>query len=235
MADRRLLLKLSGEALCSAGGHGVDGARTLEMARQIQTGLASASTELALVVGGGNFLRGGQLEGPGIDRITADQMGMLATVLNALALRAALESLGVEARVLSAVAVEGIAEPYVVRRARRHLERGRVVLLAGGTGNAYFTTDTTAALRALQIGASRVSKGTKVRGVFSDDPNENPQARFLERLSFSEMLEQRLRVMDSAAVILCRDHQLPIQVFNMREPGNVERVLAGEMIGSMVE
>ena len=235
MADRRILLKLSGEILCGPGGHGIEAQRAEDLARQIQQGVKGADTELALVLGGGNFLRGGQLAGRGIDRVSADQMGMLATVMNALALQSALEAAGVPVRVQSAFPVEGVAEPFAIRQARRYLDEGVVLLLAGGTGQPYFTTDTNAALRALQIGASRVSKGTKVRGIFTDDPSRNPGAKFLERVSFTEVLEKQLRVMDATAISLCRDHRLPVQVFDMWEKGNIERVLAGESIGTMVE
>jgi uridylate kinase len=235
MAQRRILLKISGESLCTDGGFGIDPRQVLDLARQVQGGLSTGEIQLSLVVGGGNFVRGEQIAGQGIDRVTGDNMGMLATIMNALALQSALEALGVETRVQSAIQVDDVAEPFIRRRSIRHLEKGRVVILAGGTGHPYFTTDTTAALRALQIGATSLFKGTKVKGVYSDDPVLHPDAQFFERLSFLEVLQKRLRVMDSTAISLCMDNKLPILVFSMREPGNVERALRGERLGTLVE
>jgi uridylate kinase len=170
-----------------------------------------------------------------MDRATADYMGMLATIMNALALQSALEGLGVETRVQSAIQVNDVAEPFIRRRCLRHLEKGRVVILAGGTGHPYFTTDTTAALRALQIGATQLFKGTKVRGIFSADPVSHPEAQFYEHLTFLDVLQKRLKVMDSTAISLCMDNKLPILVFDMKQPGNVERALRGERLGTLVE
>jgi uridylate kinase len=235
MADRRILLKLSGEVLCSAGGFGIDSQMVLDLALQVKNGLDGAGTQLAMVIGGGNFLRGAQLAGQGIGRVTADNMGMLATIMNAIALQSALEGNGVETRVQSAIQVSDLAEPFIRRRCIRHLEKGRVVILAGGTGHPYFTTDTTAALRGLQIGASVLAKGTKVRGVYSDDPIKNPNAEFFEHLSFNEVLQKRLKVMDSTSISLCLENGLPIQVFHMREPRSVERVLRGERLGTLID
>lgn len=235
MALRRVLLKMSGEALCKPGGSGIDAKEVFGLAKQIQSGLATKDLQLSLVVGGGNFIRGEQIAGQGIDRVTGDNMGMLATIMNALALQSALEALGVETRVLSAIQVNDVAEPFIRRRAIRHLEKGRVIILAGGTGHPYFTTDTTAALRALQIGATALFKGTKVRGVYSADPVSNPDAQFYETLTFFEALQKRLKVMDSTSLSLCMDNKLPILVFNMKEPGNVERALRGERLGTLVE
>jgi uridylate kinase len=235
MPARRILLKMSGEVLGPEGSLGIDPKKVLDLARQIQGAIAAGGLQLALVVGGGNFIRGGQVAAQGIERVTGDNMGMLATIMNGLALQSALESCGVETRVQSAIQVNDVAEPFIRRRALRHLEKGRVVILAGGTGHPYFTTDTTASLRALQIGATALYKGTKVRGVFSADPVKNPEAEFYPRLTFNDVLQKRLRVMDSTAVSLCMENKLPIWVFSMTEPGNVERVLKGENLGTIVE
>ncbi|MEE3296137.1 MAG: UMP kinase [Planctomycetota bacterium] len=234
MAGNRILLKISGEMLCEKGGFGIDPAHVQDFAQQIKDGLAQGNAELAMVCGGGNFLRGAQIAGDEIGRITGDNMGMLATIMNALALQSALERAGVETRVLSAIPVNDLAEPFIRRRALRHLEKKRVVVLAGGTGNPYFTTDTTAALRALQIRANVLAKGTKVDGVYSADPEEDPDAEFFEELTFLDVLQQRLRIMDSTAVSLCMDNSLPINVFNMKEQGNIVKFLSGERLGTMV-
>ena len=234
MAGNRILLKISGEMLCEKGGFGIDPAHVQDFAQQIKEGLAQGKAELAMVCGGGNFLRGAQIAGDEIGRITGDNMGMLATIMNALALQAALERAGVETRVLSAIPVNDLAEPFIRRRALRHLEKKRVVVLAGGTGNPYFTTDTTAALRALQIRADVLAKGTKVDGVYSADPEDDPDAEFFEELTFLDVLQQRLRIMDSTAVSLCMDNSLPINVFNMKEQGNIVKFLSGERLGTMV-
>ena len=235
MTRRRVLLKLSGESMCSPGGSGIDSGRAAELAGRLRDGFDPERIELALILGGGNILRGARISGDVIDRITADQMGMLATVMNAMALRAALDSAGVPAEVLSAVPVGEIAETFTPRRAASLLGGGRIVILAGGTGHPYFTTDTTASLRALEIGADVLYKATKVDGVYSDDPVENPDAELFSRLSYAEVLERRLRVMDATAITMCMDNGLPIRVFNMQEPGNIERVLRGEEIGTVVE
>ena len=234
MASKRVLLKISGEMLCEAGGFGVDPTHVQDFAHQIKEGLGHGEMELAMVCGGGNFLRGAQIAGDEIGRITGDNMGMLATIMNALAIQSALERAGVETRVLSAIPVNDLAEPFIRRRALRHLEKKRVVLLAGGTGNPYFTTDTTAALRALQIRADVLAKGTKVDGVFTADPEKDPNAKFLDELTFLDVLQKRLRIMDSTAVSLCMDNSLPINVFNMKKSGNIVKFLAGEQLGTMV-
>ena len=234
MAGNRILLKISGEMLCEKGGFGIDPTHVQDFAQQIKEGLAQGNAELAMVCGGGNFLRGAQIAGDEIGRITGDNMGMLATIMNALALQSALERAGVETRVLSAIPVNDLAEPFIRRRALRHLEKKRVVVLAGGTGNPYFTTDTTAALRALQIRADVLAKGTKVDGVYSADPEKYPDAEFFEELTFLDVLQQRLRIMDSTAVSLCMDNSLPINVFNMKEQGNIVKFLSGERLGTMV-
>lgn len=235
MTHRRVLLKMSGEALCKEKSFGIDAAIVLDLAKQVQAGLSAGNVQLAMVVGGGNFMRGQQIAGHGIDRVTGDNMGMLATIMNSLALQSALEGLGVETRVQSAIQVDDVAEPFIRRRCIRHLEKGRVVILAGGTGHPFFTTDTTAALRALQVGATELFKATKVRGVYSADPVTHPEAEFYERLTFLDVLQKRLKVMDSTATSLCMENKLPILVFSMKEPGNVERALKGERLGTVVE
>ena len=234
MAGNRILLKISGEMLCEKGGFGIDPTHVQDFAQQIKEGLAQGNAELAMVCGGGNFLRGAQIAGDEIGRITGDNMGMLATIMNALALQSALERAGVETRVLSAIPVNDLAEPFIRRRALRHLEKKRVVVLAGGTGNPYFTTDTTAAPRALQLRADVLAKGTKVDGVYSADPEKDPDAEFFEELTFLDVLQQRLRIMDSTAVSLCMDNSLPINVFNMKEQGNIVKFLSGERLWTMV-
>lgn len=233
--ERRVLLKISGEAMCPEEGSGIDTDSALELATRIQAGVSETDVELALILGGGNFVRGAQIAGARIDRITADHMGMLATVMNALALGAVLDSLGVETRVLSAIPIGGVAETFVVRRADHHLSEGRVVLLAGGTGNPYFSTDTTASLRALQLGVEVVYKATKVDGVYSADPVTDPDAVLYEHISYEDVLRKGLRVMDSAAISMCMEHRLPIRVFSMKEPGSLSRALRGEDIGTLVD
>ncbi|MEM7263282.1 MAG: UMP kinase, partial [Planctomycetota bacterium] len=219
MAERRrVLLKLSGELLAGDEGFGVDAKSLESIATRVRVGIENSGSQVAIVFGGGNYIRGGRLDAETrrwIDRVSGDQMGMLATVMNALAARSALEAAGVEARVMTAVPMHDLSEPFIRRKALRHLEKGRVLLLAGGTGHPYFTTDTTAALRALEIEATLLAKGTKVRGIYSDDPESNPDAEFFERISFTEVLEKRLEVMDAAAISLCRDQSLPLQVFDM--------------------
>ncbi len=234
MAGDRILLKISGEMLCEKEGFGINPTHVQDFAQQIKEGLAQGNAELAMVCGGGNFLRGAQIAGDEIGRITGDNMGMLATIMNALALQSALERAGVETRVLSAIPVNDLVEPFIRRRALRHLEKKRVVLLAGGTGNPYFTTDTTAALRALQIRADVLAKGTKVDGIYSADPEKDPDAEFFEEVTFLDVLQKRLRIMDSTAVSLCMDNSLPINVFNMKEQGNIVKFLSGERLGTMV-
>ena len=231
---RRILLKVSGESLCEPGGFGIDAEAIGDLVGEIRRGLEGGGKQLALVFGGGNFLRGRSLQEQGIDRPTGDSMGMLATIMNALAVRSALENVGLDARVLSAVPCGAIAEPFVRRECQRHLEKGRVTLLAGGTGHPYFTTDTTVALRALELGADVIYKGTKVDGVYSADPVEDPSAELYSRLTFLEVLQRRLQVMDSTAISLCMDNDLPIRVFNATVPGNMERVLRGEQLGTWV-
>ena len=234
---QRVVLKLSGEAFADASiGYGIDGAVVGRIAAEIADLCHDLRTEVAVVVGGGNIWRGLTGAGAGMDRANADYMGMLATVINALALQDALEKCGQPTRVMTAVQMAQIAEPYIRRRAQRHLEKGRVVIFAGGTGNPYFTTDTTAALRAAEIGAQAILKGTHsgVDGVYTDDPLQNPDATKFAELSYIEVLNRGLRVMDSTAITFCMDNELPIVVFNLMEPGNIRRALSGEAIGTLV-
>lgn len=231
----RVLLKLSGQALAPEGGSGIDLDLLGEIAQELKE-VAGLGVQLALVIGAGNILRGSDYEAHGMDRSSADQMGMLGTVINALALQNALEHLGVSTRVLSAIAMQAVCEPYIRRRAVRHLEKGRVVIFAAGTGNPYFTTDTAASLRALEIGAEVILKASHhVDGVYDRDPLREPGARRFERLTYLEVLQQKLGVMDSTAISMCMENRLPIVVFNLRQPGNIRRVLLGESIGTRVE
>lgn len=232
---RRVLLKLSGEALAPPRGSGIDLDALAEITREVQE-IASLGIELALVIGAGNILRGSEYEARGMDRTTADQMGMLATVINALALQNSLEQAGVATRVLSAITMQAVCEPYIRRRAVRHLEKGRVVIFAAGTGNPYFTTDTAASLRALEIGAEVILKAThQVDGVYDRDPLREPGARRFDRLTYLEVLQRNLKVMDSTAISMCMDNSLPIIVFNLRMPGNIKKAVTGETIGTLVE
>jgi uridylate kinase len=229
---RRILLKISGEAF-SGTETGVDVHTTEDMARQIAE-IHRDGVSVAVVVGGGNIWRGKVHEEAGMDRSTADYMGMLATVINALALQDALERIGVPSRVQTAIAMHQIAEPYIRRRAIRHLEKGRVVIFAAGTGNPYFTTDTTAALRAVEVGAEAILKATKVDGIYTADPKKHPEATRFEQLAYLEVLQRGLEVMDNTALTLCMDNNLPIVVFDMAAPGNIRRVVWGESIGTLV-
>lgn len=230
---RRALLKLSGEALIGDQGYGIDAKMLQYLADEISD-VHRLGVELALVIGGGNIFRGSEAEARGIDRVTADNMGMLATVINGLSLQSALEQAGIVTRVQTAFEMRAVAEPYIRRRALRHLEKGRVVLFAGGTGNPYFTTDTTAALRAAEIGADVVLKATKVDGVYDEDPLTHPEAVRLPQLTYLETLQRRLKVMDATAVSLCMDNQLPIVVFDMNQPGNLRSIMQGKSIGTLV-
>jgi uridylate kinase len=230
---RRVLLKLSGEALIGDAGYGIDPAVLDSLARQIRT-VNAAGVQVAIVVGGGNIFRGLAAASTGMDRAQADYMGMLATVMNALALQDALERHEVFTRVMSAIEMQAVAEPYIRRRAIRHIEKGRVVIFAAGTGNPYFTTDTTAALRALEIGAECIMKATKVDGVFDSDPTTNPDAVKFDELPYIEVLNRGLKVMDNTAISLSMDNNLPILVFNMETEGNIERALMGEPVGTIV-
>ena len=231
---KRILLKLGGEALQGAGTRGIDPAEAKRAAEQVK-GIWKMGVETAIVIGGGNIFRGEALSKAGMDRSTADYMGMLATVINALALQDALEKSGVVTRVMTAIHMEALAEPYIRRRAVRHLERKRVVIFAAGTGNPYFTTDTTAALRAIEIGAEIILKATKVDGIYSSDPEVNKKAKKLPRIEHMDVIRKRLRIMDSTAISLCMDNNLPIVVFDLGRRGNIRRVILGEKIGTLVK
>ena len=229
----RALLKLSGEAFADPQhGFGIDPRIVASIARQVAEA-KEIGTQLALVIGGGNIIRGLSASAQGTDRTTADYMGMLGTVINALAMQDALEKEGVQTRVQSAISMQSVAEPYIRRRAMRHLEKGRVVIFAGGTGNPYFSTDTTAALRALEIGADVILKGTRVDGVYDSDPLVNPEAEMFHSVPYIEVLSRGLKVMDSTAISLCMDNQLPIVVFNLKT-GNIHKILLGEDVGTLV-
>jgi uridylate kinase len=230
---RRVLLKLSGEALMGEQGYGIEAATLSQIADEL-IDIHSKGVEIGIVIGGGNIYRGLAASSRGMDRASADYMGMLATVINSLALQDALESRGGKTRVLSALEMERVAEPYIRRRAIRHLEKGRLVIFAAGTGNPFFTTDTAASLRAMEIGAEIVMKATKVDGVYDKDPHKHKDARMFRRLSYLDVLNKNLAVMDSTAISLCRDNSLPILVFNMTRPGNIRRVVMGEPLGTMV-
>ena len=231
---KRILLKVSGEALMGREPYGIDSEVLREVATEIRE-VNELGVELALVIGGGNIFRGVSGASRGMDRSTADYMGMLATVMNALALQQALEKMGVPTRVLSAIDMKEVAEPYIRRRAIRHLEKGRVVIFAAGTGLPFFTTDTTAALRAVEICAEVLMKATKVDGIYASDPVKDPTARKYDRITFSEVLQKDLKVMDATAISLARDQNMPIMVFNLRTSGNIQRVVLGEAIGTLVD
>jgi uridylate kinase len=229
----RILLKLSGEALAGDLPYGTDPETLQALAAQVEE-VSKLGVQVALVVGGGNIFRGLAASARGMDRVNADYMGMLATVMNGLAFQDALEKRGIQTRLLTAIEMREVAEPYIRRRAIRHLEKGRVILLAGGTGNPYFTTDTAATLRALEVQAEVLLKGTKVDGIYSSDPEKNPDASFHPRLTHLEFLSRNLKVMDATAVSLCLGTKLPIHVFNLRRTGNLLRVVLGEPIGSLI-
>ena len=230
----RILLKLSGEALMGAGQFGIDPDAVEALAREILAAREHCP-QLCLVVGGGNIFRGMAAAAKGFDRASADYMGMLATVMNALALQGALEKLGAETRVQSAIPMASVSEPYIRRRALRHIEKGRIVLFAAGTGNPYFTTDTAAALRAAEMGCDALFKGTSVDGVYTADPKKVADAKRYETMSFNKVLSDDLKIMDAAAVALCRDNHIPIVVFNIRQPGNLAEVLSGRGTATIVQ
>jgi len=230
---RRVLLKISGEALAGKAGYGIDPGVLAGFAVEMKE-VHALGVEIALVIGGGNIFRGLQASAQGIDRATADYMGMLATVINALALQDAFEKVGLPTRVLSAIEMQEVAEPYIRRRATRHLEKGRVVIFAAGTGNPFFTTDTAASLRAMEIGAEVIFKATRVDGVFDADPMKHPEATRFEELTYIDVLTRNLQVMDATAISLCMDNRLPILVFNMMRPGNIMRAVTGARIGTLV-
>ena len=230
---KRILLKLSGEALASTQGFGVDPVRIQEIAAELQD-VHTLGVQIAIVVGGGNFFRGVAVQARNMDRVAADNMGMLATVINALALQDALEKHGVNTRVMSAIEMHQVAEPFIRRRAIRHLEKARVVIFAAGTGNPYFSTDTAASLRAAEIKADVILKATKVDGIYDADPMLVKDAKLFDQISYLEMLKQGLKVMDATAVSLCRENNIPVCVFNLNKRGNIRRVVTGERVGSLV-
>lgn len=231
---KRVLLKLSGEALQGRQDYGIDPDVVESIAEQLKE-VKALGVQLAVVIGGGNIFRGFQGENRGMDRATADYMGMLATVINGMALQDALERKKVYTRVQTAIAMQAIAEPYVRRRAIRHLEKDRIVILAGGTGNPFFTTDTTAALRAVELGAEVILKATKVDGIYSDDPKKNKNAKRFQKLRYMDVLRKELKVMDSTAITLCKDNNLPIIVFDLMKQGNIRRAVTGQNIGTIVQ
>jgi uridylate kinase len=230
---RRILLKLSGEALMGSQGFGVDPVTTARIAEEVED-VRKLGVEVAIVVGGGNFIRGVAASESGIDRVVADHMGMVATVINGLALQDALEKRGCHTRVTTAIEMREIAEPFIRRRAIRHLEKGRVVIFAAGTGSPYFSTDTAAALRAIEIKADVILKATKVDGVYDADPQKVPDAKMFSRINYLDVLSRELKVMDTTAISMCMDNNLPIIVFNLNVPGNLKRVILGEKVGSLV-
>ncbi len=230
---KRVLLKLSGEALAAGSGFGIDAIFIHKVAEEIAQ-IHALGCQIAIVVGGGNFFRGVAQQAIDMDRVAADHMGMLSTVINAVALQDACEKRGLFCRVMSAIAMHQIAEPYIRRRAVRHLEKGRVIIFAAGTGNPYFSTDTAAALRAMEINADILLKATSVDGIYTADPKRDPTAKRYETISYEEILRQNLKVMDFSAVSLCRDNQMPMMVFSMREHGNIARVISGEPLGTLV-
>jgi uridylate kinase len=232
-AFKRILLKLSGEALAANQGFGVDPSRIHEVAKELAE-VQAIGTQIAIVVGGGNFFRGVAVQAKEMDRVSADHMGMLATVINALALQDALEKQGVYTRVQSAIEMNQVAEPFIRRRAIRHLEKDRIVIFAGGTGNPYFSTDTAASLRAMEIKADAILKATKVDGIYDADPVLVKDATKFDTISYMEVLKRGLKVMDSTAISLCKDNNLPIIIFNLNQRGNIQRVVMGEKVGSLV-
>ena len=232
-AYRRVLLKVSGEALMGGLGYGIDPAMLGRVAAEIKS-IVDCGTQLAVVIGGGNIFRGSGLAAAGMDRVAGDQMGMLATVINALAMQEAVEKIGLEARVMSAVSINEMCEDYIRRRAIRHLEKGRVVICAAGTGNPFFTTDSAASLRAIEIGADILLKATKVDGVYSADPVKDPRATRYQRVSYDEALAKKLAVMDATAIVLCRDNKLPLRVLNIYAEGALRKLMHGEDIGTLV-
>jgi len=234
MLYKRILLKLSGEALMGQRTHGIDPAVAQRLADEVHA-VASQGTQLGLVIGGGNLLRGAGLAAQGMNRVSGDHMGMLATVMNALAMQDAIEKTGTDCRVMSALTIDKVCEPYSTRQAVRHLEQGRVVIFAAGTGNPFFTTDSAASLRAIEIGADIMLKATKVDGVYTADPVTSPDATLYKRISYDEALAQKLGVMDATALVLCSEHNMPLRVFNMFEAGQLGRIVDGQDIGTLVQ
>lgn len=233
MKYKRILLKLSGESLMGRNEYGIDPEVLSQYASEINT-IVNCNVEVAIVIGGGNIYRGVQSEGAGFDRVQGDYMGMLATIINGMALQSALESINVQTRLLTAIRMEQVAEPFIRRKAMRHLQKGRVVIFGGGTGNPYFTTDTAATLRAIEIEADIILKGTRVDGIYSADPEKDKNAIKFETISFDEVLEKRLSIMDLTAFTLCQENNLPIKVFNMNVKDNLKQVCTGERVGTLV-
>lgn len=233
MQYKRILLKLSGEALMGDGEYGIDSKVLSAYANEIQA-IVNQNVELAIVIGGGNIYRGIQSEGAGFDRVQGDHMGMLATIINGMALQSALESINIETRLLTAIRMEQVAEPYIRRKAMRHLQKGRVVVFGAGTGNPYFTTDTAAALRAIEIEADVILKGTRVDGIYTADPEKDPSATKYETITFDEVFQKKLNIMDLTAFTLCQENNLPIKVFNMNVEGNLAKICKGENVGTLV-
>ena len=234
LAYRRILLKLSGEALMGDGDYGIDPGVIQRIAGEIHE-LLEAGLEIGLVIGGGNIFRGAGLAQGGMDRVTGDHMGMLATVINSLAMQDALEKYGSQCRVMSALQINQVCEDYIRRRAVRHLEKGRVVIFAAGTGNPFFTTDSAASLRAIEMGVDIMLKATKVDGIYTDDPVKNPDAKRYDRIGYDEAINKKLAVMDATALVLCRDQGMPLRVFDLQTPGNLHRVATGQDVGTLVE
>jgi len=233
MKYKRVLLKLSGEALIGDGEYGIDSKMLSNYANEINE-IVKQGVEIAIVIGGGNIYRGIQSEGAGFDRVQGDYMGMLATIINGMALQSALESIDVQTRLLTAIRMEQVAEPYIRRKAMRHLQKGRVVIFGGGTGNPYFTTDTAATLRAIEVEADVILKGTRVDGIYTADPEKDKLAKKYETISFDEVFQKKLNIMDLTAFTLCQENKLPIKVFNMNISGNLNKVCQGENVGTLV-
>ena len=230
---KRVLLKLSGEALIGKKDYGIDGSVITSLAHQIQS-VYEDNIELIIVLGGGNFYRGSDLEKLGIQRVTADHMGMLATVINSLALQSSLEKIDIPCRVMSSLSVNAVCEKYIKRRAERHLEKGRIVVLASGTGNPFFTTDSAASLRAIELNAEIMLKGTKVDGIYDSDPVKNKDARIFKSITYSDIIKKNLSVMDTTAVVMCQEHKMPLRVFNILTQGNLKKVLHDDNIGTKI-
>tara|TARA_B100000902_G_C27161970_1_gene839198 strand:+ start:355 stop:1062 length:708 start_codon:yes stop_codon:yes gene_type:complete len=233
MKYKRILLKLSGEALMGDQKYGIDSDRLSSYASEIKE-IVNSNVQVAVVIGGGNIYRGIQSEGAGFDRVQGDYMGMLATIINGMALQSALEKIDIETRLLTAIRMEQITEPYIRRKSTRHLDKGRIVIFGGGTGNPYFTTDTAATLRAIEIEADIILKGTRVDGIYTSDPEKDSSARMFDDISFDEVFKKELNVMDLTALTLCKENKLPIKVFNMNTSGNLKRICNGESIGTLV-
>ncbi len=233
MEYKRILLKLSGESLMGNGEYGIDSKMLSKYANDISS-IVAKNVEVAVVIGGGNIYRGIQSEGAGFDRVQGDHMGMLATIINGMALQSALESINIETRLLTAIRMEQVAEPYIRRKAMRHLQKGRVVIFGGGTGNPYFTTDTAATLRAIEIEADIILKGTRVDGIYTEDPEKVSSAKKFNTITFTEVLEKKLNIMDLTAFTLCQENNLPIKVFNMNVEGSLTRICEGEDVGTLV-